>query len=177
MDDALNALLATGARHADDRTIEETRRVQAALSRPGGNRSSLPPPWSMWHRRRGRTDGPVGQLPLAADLEDLEGCNLRFDALQSREDGFSVQLAASPGMVILDHPRWRRRLIFWVEDERGNAYLGIPDQASGSEEMAEGELEFSGPIDPTARLLRLLPTGRKRRGVVEISLDRLAGRP
>lgn len=178
LEEAVEALVATGARRDDDPAVEEARQVWSAVSRnrrrSGGRRGTLPPPWSAWQRRRTRTDGPVGQLPVGAYVEDLEGCNLRFDVLHSHQDGFSLQLAASPGTVILGHgPVSDRELLFWAEDERGNVYLGLPGSNGGSHEMVEGLLEFTGPLDPNARRLRLLPTGRKRRGVVEIPLDGL----
>ncbi len=173
LEDAVEALVATGARPADDPVLEELGRVSAAISGTGGRSGPLPPPWSAWLRRRSRADGPVGQLSLAVGLEDIDGCNLRLDALRSNAEGFSLRLAASPGTVILGHPGMRRSLVFWAEDDRGNAYLGGPGNNGGGGEKAEGDVEFTGPLDPTARLLRLLPTGQHRRGVVEVPLDEL----
>ena len=173
VEDGVEALVATGARPSDDQALEELGRVWAAISGTGGPPGPLPPPWSVWQRRRSRADGPVGQLSLAVRLEDIDGCNLRLDALHSNKEGFSVQLAASPGTVILSHPGMRRQLVFWAEDDRGNVYLGAPGNNGGSAEMAEGEVELTGPLDPAARRLRLLPTGRRRRGVVEVPLDDL----
>jgi hypothetical protein len=172
-EDAVEALIATGARVSDDPALAQLRWASAAISGAGGRPGPLPPPWSAWLRRRSRGDGPAGRLSLAVRLEDVDSTNLRFDALASSEEGFSLRLAASPGSEILSHPGMRRRLVFWAEDDRGNVYLGGPGNSSGSAEMAEGEVEFTGPLDPAARLLRLLPTGRRRRGVVEIPLDDL----
>jgi len=177
LDEAVETLVATGIRPADDPALDEVRRVRDTISGAGSRRTSLLAPWSAWLRRRTRTDGRVGQLPLSVLLEDVEGCNLRFDALWSREDGFTLQLAVSPGTELLGHHPLgsRRRLVFWGEDDRANIYLGQPGNNGGSWEMVEGEVTFTGPLDPGARLLRILPTGRRRRGVIEVPLDELAG--
>lgn len=173
LEDAVEALVATGARRAEDPVLEELGRVSAAISGPGGRAGALPLPWSAWLRRRSRADGPVGQLSLAVGLEDVDGCNLRLDALHSNAEGFSLRLAASPGTVILSHPGMARSLVFWAEDDRGNVYLGGPGNNGGGGDKAEGDVEYTGPLDPAARLLRLLLTGQRRRGVVEMPLDEL----
>lgn len=175
LDETIEVLVATGTRPADHPSVDEVRRVRETIAGSGGRHSSLPAPWSAWLRRRNRTDGVAGQLPVFAHLEDVEGCNLRFDALWSRENGFTLQLAVSPGTEVLgSHAGTRRGLVFWAEDDRSNAYLGQLGSDGGSWEMSEGQLGFTGPLDPAARILRILPTGHQRRGVVEIPLDGLA---
>jgi hypothetical protein len=65
---------------------------------------------------------------------------------------------------------------WWAEDDRQNIYLGAQENYGSSGDLAQGNIGFSGPLDPKARRLSLLPTGRNERGVVTISLDSLTGR-
>jgi hypothetical protein len=54
-------------------------------------------------------------------------------------------------------------------------YLGSQENYGSSDDLAQGNIGFTGPLDPKARRLSLLPTGRSERGVVSVPLDGLTG--
>jgi hypothetical protein len=174
---ALAALIATGALSQDDPLVAEVEQVTDAMVSQRAV-TSLPEPWASLLRRFGKRDGPVGTVPIGAAVSSADGWSVRFDSLESDEGHFTVFAAVSPGRVLLNMPfdplttstyslEWR------AEDDRGNSYLAIGESRGGTDNVADGELVFLSPLDPKARELRLLATGRRQRAVVTISLEGL----
>ncbi len=178
VDVAIETLITTGARQQDDPLLKEVERVGAAFV-GGGTTTNLPAPWAALLRRRPRSDGPVGVLPIGAAVESLEGFSIRFDSLSSEETSFSVAVVVSPGLPLMLHfPGFRLErspIDWWAEDDRSNVYLLIAGSRGSSGDIAEGSLDSISPLDPKATELRLLPTGKSERAVVTIPLANLGG--
>lgn len=178
--DAERALLETGVLAADDPLLAEIDMVWGALNGSGKPPPGLPEPWASLLRRLGSSDGPVGRIPVGAAFGSIDGYSVRFDSLASEPHKFVVAVAASPGDAFGHRlPGMGAEpapLQWWAEDDRHNIYLGAQENYGSSGDLAQGNIGFSGPLDPKARRLSLLPTGRNERGVVTISLDSLTGR-
>jgi hypothetical protein len=176
---AEQALVATGALAPDDPILCSVQDVAAALA---GQRpfAALAEPWASLLKRWGRTDGRRGRLAIGAAVGPVAGYSLRFDSLDSDGTGFSVHLATSPGNALGHGLPFRGGLLppfqWWAEDDRGNAYLGSEQGHSSTPDLAQGQLRFSGPLDPKAQELLLVPRGRDQRAVVTVSLEGLGGR-
>jgi hypothetical protein len=174
---ACQALVAIGALDEDDPVLVEVRRIAGAVAGaapvPG-----LPEPWASLLARFSKGDGRIGSLAIGAVIEDLDGFSIRLDTLTSEQTSFSISLAMSPGTPLLRHfPGLNSEpspITWWAEDDRMNAYVAFSDRGGGGN-IAEGQVTSLAALDPKATLLRLLPTGSRRRGVVTIPLAPLGG--
>lgn len=177
--DAERALLETGALAPDDPLLAEVDMVRAALNGSGKAPSGLPEPWASLLGRLSSSDGPVGRIPVGAAFGSIDGYSVRFDSLASEPHKFVVAVAASPGDAFGHRlPGMGTEpapLQWWAEDDRHNMYLGSQENYGSSDDLAQGNIGFTGPLDPKARRLSLLPTGRSERGVVSVPLDGLTG--
>ena len=173
VDVAIEALVATGALRRDDAIVGEVQRVATAFT-SGRTTPNLPPLWAALLRRMSKSDGPAGTLTIGSVVESLEKCSIRFDSLTSEEDSFSVAVAVSPGWPLLMHfPGFRldrSPINWWAEDDRNNTYVFVAGNNGGSDGIAEGTIHSMAPLDPKAKVLRLLPTGTSERAVVTIPL-------
>lgn len=185
------ALEAVGAVDPDDPDVAEARKVAAALS--GGVLASgvlaggavargLRAPWDRIVGRMSASNGTVGQMVVGAAVEEVAGHSVRIDALSSEPDGFSVDVAVSPGSALLRRhfPGLRLHqspITWWAEDDRQNAYLGIPTSHGGSDSLSEGTIVFGSPLDPAATRLDLILAGQEERAVISFSLDALTPEP
>lgn len=198
-DPVIDALIATGALGEGDPILDEleqiwhagpaiTGRVPHAMRRamfaqlgamppmvaPSLHGSGqLPYPWSNYDPQR-IVSGPTGVVPIGAATPVVEGAAAVFYALTSEKDGFNVDteqyggsqshhlaaytVDASPGFA------------WWAEDDLGNLYRGSWNSWSGSENSRRGNIYYAPALDPNATRLRLLPTLRSHRVVVELSL-------
>jgi hypothetical protein len=178
IDVAIEALVATGALRRDDAIVGEVQRVATAFT-SGRKTPNLPPPWAALLRRMSKADGPIGTLTIGSVVESLEKCSIRFDSLTSEEDSFSVAIAVSPGWPLLMHfPGFRLErspIDWWAEDDRDNTYVLVAGGNGGSDGIADGTVHSLAPLDPKAKVLRLLPTGASERAVVTVPLVDLRG--
>jgi hypothetical protein len=175
---ACRALLAIGALEEDDPMLLEIRRIAGAVAGaapvPG-----LSEPWASLVERFAKTDGPQGRLAIGAVIDDLEGFSIRLDALTSESGSFSISLAMSPGTPLLRFPGVDLEpspIIWWVEDDRRNAYVAFFDRGGGSGNLAEGQVTSLAALDPKATELKLLPTASHTRAVITVPLAGLAER-
>jgi hypothetical protein len=176
---SLAALVALGALAPDDPLVAEVGAAQDALAQ-GRATPGLGEPWRSVLRRFSKSDGPVPlNLPIGV-VAEVGGCSIRFDALTSRTESFSVSLAVSPGLPLLQNfpgPTLERTALqWWAEDDRANVYLAAFGHGGGGPQLAEGTIEFMSPLDPQATELRLLPTARGERAVITVALGRGAPR-
>jgi hypothetical protein len=179
LDTAVDALVATGALRRDDPIVVELERVAEALA-TGRVTPGLPPPWDALLHRVSKDDGPVGEMAIGAAIDSLDGYAIRFDALRSDAYSFAIDLAVSPSDALLwGFPRFGlegRPITWWAMDDRDNVYLATTGNGSGSGDVAEGEINSLSPLDPTATVLRLLPTGPDHRAVVTVPLVEITER-
>jgi len=199
-DPVIEALIATGALDAEDSVLEEITQIWnagpavtggvphamrramfrqfgglPAMAAPslGGGSGRLPPPWSN-HDPQRTVSGPTGVVPIGVATPVLEGAAAVFYALTSEADGFAVDTEQFGGgahhhlatFVVDPTPDFA----WWAEDDRGAVYRGQWNGWSGSEGGRRGNIAYSPALDPGATRLRLLPTLRAHRVVVEIAL-------
>jgi hypothetical protein len=119
-----------------------------------------------------RTDGPRHHLDLGITLPSIDGITLQLDSLISAPSGWSLFLRASP--------RWFRyrddRRYKWspvaisAEDDRGCRYQPTFGGSAGRHGQEELSLQFSPPLDPLARRLRLTCTGSAEQVTLDLDL-------
>jgi hypothetical protein len=179
LDPAIEALLAAGALEADDPVIDEVRTVrEAMLGHPrmqsnGRARRQVPQPWRSLLSRQGREDGPEGTIALSAVTPEFDGFSVAVSSVESRPDGFQVEVDVTPGTEEREHFDWGvrpPRLAWWAEDDRGNHYLGHIQSWGGGEDHDSCDLQFWPPLHPRASKLRIMPTGEKSRAVITVPL-------
>jgi hypothetical protein len=176
LEEFIRTLEAIQAVDAQTPAVLDARRVAAALA-SGTPARGVGPPWDAVFRRSARSDGPVGRMAIGAAVGSVAGFSIRLDSLTSAAEGFSVDVAASPGWILLHHfPAFNldpSPIMWWAEDDRNNRYFGLPDSPGGGGSVAEGTIIFITPLDPAASSLRLLPTARRERAIVTVALDQL----
>jgi hypothetical protein len=177
---ACQAFVAIGALEEGDPLLPEIRRIAGAVA-SGAATPGLSEPWASLLARFSKVDGPLGSVAIGSVIDDLEGVSIRVDALTSEPESFSISLAMSPGDQLLRHFPGADRdpplIVWWAEDDRNNAYIAFEDQVQGGDTLAEGQLTSLAPLDPKATVLRLLPTGSRRRGVITVPLADLTDVP
>lgn len=124
---AMTALVATGVLTEDDAVLKETARIAGAMKAQRLDKD-LPEPWASVLKRAGRQDGPVGTVPIGTALSSEEGWSVRFGSLWSESSSFSLSVAASPGLSLVQRRTGRLEvniptIEWWAEDELGNNYL------------------------------------------------------
>jgi hypothetical protein len=179
LEPAIDALLAAGALEPDDPVIDEVRAVLEAMGHHPGMRSGGrarrqdPQPWRSLLTRQGREDGPKGTIALAAVTPVFEGFSVAVSSVESRPDGFQIEVDVAPGIEGGGPFDWGVRpqqLAWWAADDRGNHYLGHIGGWSGGEDHSSGEIDFWPPLHPAAGELRIMPTGEKSRAVINVPL-------
>jgi hypothetical protein len=176
---SIDALIAAGALQADDPVLDEMRAVQQALPHHPGMPSwghtgtrSLPEPWRSLFSRLGKEDGPEGTLALSALTPEFDGFSVAIGALESRPEGFTIEVDVAPGLVSHGPSRGLESgLAWWAADERGNHHLGQLGSWSGSDSHSSGEVNFWPPLRPDARRLSIMPTGDTSRAVITVPLE------
>jgi hypothetical protein len=179
VDAAIEALCATGALEKTAPLLSDVR-VLATSFENGRRAGALPPPWDAVFRRIGRHDGPTFKLPIVASVEGLDEFTLLLESLESGDEFFSVEIVMSPAWPLFDRFPHQSGLDappieWWADDDRDNVYVLSASSHGGSHEYAEGQLYSMAPIDPKAKVLRLLPTVSSERAVVTVPLTGTAG--
>jgi hypothetical protein len=179
LEPAIDALLAAGALEPDDPVIDEVRAVLEAMGHHPGMRSGgrarrqVPQPWRSLLTRQGREDGPKGTIALAAVTPVFDGFSVAVSSVESRPDGFHIEVEVAPGTEGGGPFDWGVRppqLAWWAADDRGNHYLGHSGSWSGGEDQGSGDIDFWPPLHPAAGELRIMPTGEKSRAVINVPL-------
>ena len=80
--------------------------------------------------------------------------------VHDRGRGIPTRQRAQPGPIDLED----RALVWWARDDRGNHYLGHWEGSRADEAVQTGTLAFSPALDPLAKRVELLPTGRCQSG-------------
>lgn len=155
------ALVAVGAIDHDDPELDDVRRVAAALWNVPGTAPSepLPPPWnSVVERRRRRSDGLSGTVPVEVVTPAVEGTSVCVHAIEAVAGRFVVEMEVAP-----DRP-----LAWWAEDDLGGVQLGYGEGLDGTPEHSYVRAVFLGGLDPGVEEVCFMPTGMRQRAVVRI---------
>ncbi|HEX4019153.1 MAG TPA: hypothetical protein VHX15_20625 [Frankiaceae bacterium] len=199
IDPVIEALIVTGALASDDPVLDEikqvwnagptvTGRVPPAVRRrmlqkfaamppvtapslSGG--AQMPAPWSRYDPQR-VVSGPTGTVLIGASSPVIEGAAVTFHALASEVHGFTVdteQFGGPPdhhfaNYVVDPTPGFA----WWAEDDLSNLYRGHWSGWSGSGNGRRGDIAYAPALEPMATRLRLLPTLRSHRAVVDVAL-------
>jgi hypothetical protein len=179
LEPAIDALLAAGALEPNDPVIDQVRAVLEAMGHHpripsnGRARRQVPQPWRSLLTRQGREDGPEGTIVLAAVTPVFDGFSVAVSNLESRPDGFQIEVDVTPGTEDRGPFDWSVRpqqLAWWAADDRGNHYLGHIGSWSGGEDHSSAEIDFWPPLHPRASRLRIMPTGEKSWAVINVPL-------
>jgi hypothetical protein len=136
------------------------------------SQGKLPDDWLVMLARWDSQDGPVGTIPVAARLPDLEGMRCVVTGIESDRESASVQvyLRGRPqpvhyGMVTPAWFQWTAR------DDGGCLYIAEVSQAGDDEDGADVTLQLHPAIRPQARTLTINLTGRASQVSVTVPLD------
>ncbi|HEX4109286.1 MAG TPA: hypothetical protein VHX88_14210 [Solirubrobacteraceae bacterium] len=169
LDPIIETLVAAGTLAVDDPALDGVRAVRDALhftpGQPAG--AAVPEPWRSLLARQGATDGRTFSMLIGAATPPIAGVAVVAVELESREEGFDLEVHTVPGIV---YPREPAVLRWWAADDLGNQYLGNIGRWSGSEQGGSGQVAFWPALHPRASRLRLMPTGPSERAVVEVTL-------
>ncbi len=182
IEDSIEALIAAGALDTDDPVLTDMRLVRDAMPDHPGMHSAPPravrqvrEPWRSLLSRIGREDGPEGALAIAAVTPEFEGFSVAVCSLESRPDGFAIEVETAPGMGRQGPFRTSlvaTELTWWASDDRGNDYLGqLGSWSGGGEDYSTGEIGFWPALHPKARQLRIMPTAQRTRAVISLPLS------
>jgi hypothetical protein len=177
---SIDALIAAGALERGDPVLSELRAVREAMPdhlqmHSGGRRGigRLPEPWRSLLSRMGREDGPEGTIALSAVTPEFDGFSVAVGCLESRPDGFGIEVDVAPGLEgpgPFRNSLESRQLAWWAADDRGNHHLGQIGSWSGGEDYSTGEIGFWPALHPKARRLQILPTAEASRAVIAFTL-------
>jgi hypothetical protein len=174
LDAAIEALAAAGALPPGDADSGQAREVLARLQRrrtprPSGHRR-LPEPWDSLLARRGRADGPVGAVVVAAVTPQFDGMRAVLTSLVSGRSGFTADVEISPSLGLPGDRVGHPHLTWWAADDRGNPYLGQPRSWNLSDDRDYGHVEFWPALDTMATMLKLMPSSVTSRAVIRVPL-------
>ncbi|MGH2873816.1 MAG: hypothetical protein ACRDL5_15315 [Solirubrobacteraceae bacterium] len=174
----IQALLAAGALDGRSRLLKDLRAVAARMPRrplhsrpvPGGSTRSLVEPWGSLLGRLGSDDGPEWTLVLGAMTPPCDGVQFAAHSITSDLAGFEVEFEVAPNVLgtgALDE----LPVAWWGRDDRGNHYLGAPNDWGVSDYGAQGTMRYWPALDPRAKRLDLLVCVDAHQAVVSVSLD------
>jgi hypothetical protein len=134
--------------------------------------AELPADWLVMLARWDSHDGPVGVIPLVAQLPDLEGMQCLITGIESERESATIQVCARGwvdhsygGMTVADWFRWTAR------DDGGCLYTADESQGGYDEDTTDITLLLRPPIRPQARSLTINLTGRTAQVGVTVPLD------
>jgi hypothetical protein len=136
--------------------------------------ASIPADWLSMLARRDDADGPVGVVPAGAVLPELEGARCVVAELRSEPESAMLQVHAR-GWPEASHLRssYGSAVSFrWTaRDDVGGFYLAEEQGGSYSDHRADFELGLMPAINPRARTLEVILTGRDGAVSVTMPLD------
>jgi hypothetical protein len=173
VDVAVEALVAAGAIDAGDPALDDLDAVLDVVRGHGrmGPSRRLPEPWRSLTAGGPRGKAPSGELTIGAVTPELDGIAVAVTTLESSDDGFELDVEASPDPMItpFDSEVEKPALSWWAADDRGNHYLGRMGSWGGGD-VGSGTIAFWPPLDGDATRLDLMPTARTARAVIEVPL-------
>jgi hypothetical protein len=171
-------LVAAGVLTVSSPSLRRLAAVAARFGRhlPGSLASvepgSLPPDWLSLLGRNTCTDGPAGVIAVAATLPDVDGVSCVIAGLVSGPDSATLEAHARGWPEPRHHPTLRSGPFCWsARDDLGGWYAGAEAGWSFSDGEADLELRLHPPINPLARSLQIVLTGKTREVSVTVPLD------
>jgi hypothetical protein len=192
-DPVVAALIATGALDPDEGLFRELNAISwhrtfgpyGRVNHPGhqilstaatpsaGNPDDLPEPWASLMRPVDWS-GPEGVITIGVATPLMEGAAAVLFALTSEPDRFRVdtlECGASFAVHLAeDKVETTPSFAWWAQDDRGGWYLGAWETTTVNEKGRRGDVTFHPPLDPRARSLRICPTLRRTRAVIDLEL-------
>jgi hypothetical protein len=142
--------------------------AQLAELKPG----RLPDDWLVMLSRWDSEDGPVGTIPLAGQLPELDGLQCLITSIESERESASIRVHARGrlqhrhhGLVNADPFEWTAR------DDGGCLYVVEESQGSYGDDCAHLTLQLRPAIRPGARALTISITGKSAEVGVTVPLD------
>ena len=180
---AVDALAAVGAIDPGSPELADLWAVLDALAdpHPPGRDQRLPEPWRSLLARRGRGDGPVGEVAVGAATPPLDrDVSVLVAGLRSGPEEFEIEVEMTgfpmnfrPFAAVADESQ---DLVWWAADDRGNRYLGEPGRWASTPDGSAGTIEFWPALDPRAAVLELMPTAVTEQAVITVPLPWAAAR-
>ncbi len=142
-------------------------------SRLAGRRADkLPDDWLVILARWDSEDGPVGTIPLATQLPDLEGMRCLITGIESDGESASVQVHVGGWPELVPHPTVTADRYHWTaRDDGGWLYVAEEIQEGCHADGADITFLLHPAIRPQARTLTITLTGRSRQVGVTVPLD------
>jgi hypothetical protein len=180
LDAAIDALVAAGAIAPDDLELDEIRAVSQMVPHHRGMphharaaSAIVREPWKSALGRPSRSDGRFLNLALDATTPIFDGFSVALGSLQSDREHFGIEVDLTPGLG--GHPRFATaldtpQLAWWAQDDHGRHFLGGFNGWHGGPDRTTGTINFSGPIHPKAKQVRIMPTALRSRAVITIPL-------
>lgn len=132
----------------------------------------LPADWLSLLARSDRQDGPTGTVPVAAVLPEIDGAHCAITDIQSSPDVATIEVHARGWPEPLDSRQpWRERFRWTARDDVGGWYAtNVRDWSYGSG-TADLTLALCPVIDPAARQLQIILTGKSGEVSISVPLD------
>jgi hypothetical protein len=173
---AVCGLLGAGVLAADSPALGRLAAVASRLRRrvelPDVPPAVLPEHWQRMLRRRRARNGPVGVIPFAAVLPELDGTRCAILRVSSEQDSATIDVYARgwPYRHLLDGDDGP---FFWTaRDDAGGCYVASSEFGSRSSDgEAQLALDLRPAINPRARELEVILTGRTGEVSVSVPLD------
>lgn len=136
---------------------------------------SVPPPWATMLAQE-RVFSPraamTGAVPVGAVVGPFDGVVVAIDGIDAQPDGFSIEVAVSPG-ARLNQRVDGTALEWWVQGDAGDVVLGMLEDWAGPAETMKrklyGRIEFDRPLNARTHVVRITPTTMTDRAVVTVT--------
>ncbi len=173
---AVCGLLGAGVLAADSPVVGRLAGVAARLRRhlalPDTPPADLPEHWQVMLRRQRGRNGPIGVIPFAAVLPELDGARCAIMRITSERRSATIEVYARgwPYRPTLDG---HHGPFFWTaRDDAGGCYAASSGARwRSSHGTAELTLDVRPAINPRARELQVILTGRTGEVSVSVPLD------
>jgi hypothetical protein len=162
------------------------RRLDFALPASLANLADteLPPAWRSVLDDADAADGPVGVIPAAAVLPDLDGTSWALAGLRSTAKSMQLRLFGW-SLAGTDHrrqvdrsARLRETPGVWARDDTGRWHHAAGSESSQSDDQTDLTIELVPPLHPMATSVDLIVAGTSERVTVTLPLTWLtAGGP
>jgi hypothetical protein len=172
-----SALLEAGILESDNpalaRFVAAADLVGVDLPAPlaGIARRELPAEWLSLTARREEEDGPTGVVLFAAALPELDGAHCVLTGLQSEPEQATLHMTAQ-GWPDHHHGRHNTEVFRWTaRDDLGGWYLASESSGSWGGGQADLELRLEPALNPQARALDIILTGKTGQVSVTVPLE------
>jgi hypothetical protein len=146
------------------------RRLPDPLS--GVEPGVVPAEWLSLLARAASSDGPTGVIPVAAALPVVDGAHCVVTELESEADSMALQVHAQGWPDPHRYGVGRTELFRWsARDDVGGWYTSSESGWSYSDGEADMDLRLRPAVNPRARELQIILTGRTVEASVTVPLN------